>query len=373
MLAQWALAFGLAAAGTRVDPVAADEPDLDSAAVVDDAAALFVSLADIPSLPEPTWIRHRLRRGDRLTAIAVRYGVELEDLLRWNHLDPNLAIPNGRRTLRVLARRDPPPRRLVSVRARADEDWDALAARLRVGEHELRVLNWRIRKLAEGTTVVAWIDPIEGPSAELDRRAVDIPPLPPISGGLSVGLPQRGKLVDGIELPEHPLWVRGNPGHLFASAHTIRQIHAAFTILRRDKGYTPGVLIGSISRKRGGKFPPHRSHQSGRDVDIRLPLVPGLPVTPHPNADQIDWYATWWLIEAFIETGEVESVFLNELHHERLYQAARVLGVPKARVLEIVRFPAWRGTAPVVQHADGHNAHIHVRVRCGPDEPRCAP
>ncbi len=377
MLVPWALAVGLAVATTQTGLLGVDErtteAELERAELVDDMSAVFVPLSGIEPLPDPTWIRHRLRRGDRLTAIAVRYGVELEDLMRWNRLDPNTDMPAGRRTLRVLARRNPPPRRLITARARAGEDWDAMAARLRVAEHELRVLNWRVRALAEGVAVTAWIDPIEGPTTPPTKHLLEVEGLPPISGSISVGLPQRGKLLGGIVLPEHPLWIRGDPGHLFASAHTIRQIHAAFTNLRRDKGYSAGILVGSISRKHGGKFPPHRSHQSGRDVDIRLPLVAGLPVTPHPNADQIDWYAAWWLIESFVETGQVESIFLNELHHGRLYQAARALGMPKSRALEIVRSEAWRGTGgPIVQHAEGHYAHIHVRVRCGPDEPRCA-
>jgi conjugal transfer mating pair stabilization protein TraG len=32
---------------------------------------------------------------------------------------------------------------------------------------------------------------------------------------------------------------------------------------------TPPIQIGDISRKGGGKFPPHGTHQRGRDVDIR--------------------------------------------------------------------------------------------------------
>jgi murein endopeptidase len=24
-----------------------------------------------------------------------------------------------------------------------------------------------------------------------------------------------------------------------------------------------------------------------------------------------------------------------------------------------------------VRHSDGHDTHMHVRIRCGPDEPKC--
>ncbi len=389
MLDAWALGFALAAGcfqplddaiamlaaisdeAVGLDEATSDTAGLDAAVSADDAHTLFVGHAGFEVLEKPRWVRHRVRPQERLTAIAARHGARAEDLIRWNRLDPNEPAVR-RRHLRVFTARVAPELRRVSYRIAAGESWDDIAANLRLPEHDLRVQNYRIRTPAAGEVVSAWIDPLEGPSFTPATEPTEQPPLELHRDGKSIGLPQRGKLVDAVQLPEHPLWIRGNPDHLWASAHAIDIIHQAFSILRGQLGYPSALLIGSISRRKGGRMPPHRSHQSGRDVDIRLPLRPGMEKTKAPTADEIDWYATWAMIDSFARTGHAEVVFLNEAHHHRLYEAARAMGVPRQRVHEVVRWPAWRGGAdPVVQHAEGHHVHLHVRVRCGPDEPKC--
>ena len=381
MLDALALGFALAAGCAQRDDALARLGELGLAAIgeedeaiadpsaVPDATSSFVSPATIEVLDAPRWIRHHMRPRERLSQIAARYGVTLSHLARWNHLDPNVPLVK-RRTLRVFSNRVVP----APIRARyvvqEGDTWDDVAAALHVPEHDLRVANWKMRNPTVGASIVAWIDPVDAPSFTTPSTPVDQPPLAITGDGRSIGTPTKGKLEDAVQLPEHPLWVRGNPDHLWGSAQTIRQLHRAFAILRGAKGYASGVLIGSISKRKGGRMRPHRSHQSGRDVDIRLPLLPGIPKTREPNADEIDWYATWALIESFVETGEAEVVFLNEAHHERLYQTARAMGVSRERVLEVVRWPKWKG-AGIVQHADGHNAHLHVRIRCAPDERDC--
>lgn len=365
------------AAAVDADAAAMSLPssaDVEAVALVDDTDALFIDPERpdgprVETLAAPAWTIHRVRPGEGLGSIAARYGVALDRLMQWNHLDTNRPL-GRRRTLRVLSDRRPPAVHQVRTTVRIGESWDDLAARLHVDEHGLRVQNWRMREPVAGETVIAWVDPLDAPSFVAPSTPVAQEPLEITASGQSVGLPQRGKLSDGVPLPEHPLWLRGNPDHLFGSAHTIKTVHRAFSILRGEKGYTPALLIGAISKRSGGRFAPHRSHQSGRDIDIRLPLRPGTAVTHDPTADEVDWYATWVLIESFVATGEIEAVFLNEAHHERLYRAGRALGVAREDAFEIVRWPRWRG-AGIVQHAEGHNAHLHVRVRCGASERAC--
>jgi murein endopeptidase len=395
LIGAWALGFGLASGCLQpLDDVVArlalsfavdgdteleTTPDASTPVVTSaDAATLFVGHAGFEVLDEPRWVRHRVRPHERITAIAARHGVKVDDLMRWNKIDPN-RLTDGldageirRRHVRVFTPRVVPELRKVSYRVGEAEDWDDIAAALRIPEHDLRVQNYSTRSPSKGDVMTAWIDPLEGPSFTPPPAPIDQPPLELHGTGKSIGLPHRGKLVDAVQLPEHPLWVRGNPDHLWASANAITVTHQAFEILRGELGFDRGVLIGSISRRKGGRMAPHRSHQSGRDIDIRLPLRPGLGKTKAPTADEIDWYATWALIEAYARTEAAEVVFLNEAHHGRLYAAARAMGVARERVHDLLRWPKWRGDAdPLVQHAEGHNAHLHVRVRCGSDEPKC--
>ena len=77
------------------------------------------------------------------------------------------------------------------------------------------------------------------------------------------------------------------------------------TEFRGRSGYEGTIEIASLSREVGRRLPPHVSHQSGRDVDIRLPLLPTVPVTRRPNPDEIDWLATWALIESLLARSDV--------------------------------------------------------------------
>lgn len=331
-------------------------------------------------LKRAKWIRHRVRPRERVTQIAARYGVKSEDIIEWNALDLGAKYPKGRRTLRVLARRIPPPRRKIRYIVGEDEGWMDVAAKFRIERRDLRAYNWRIRRLEPGTELKLWIDPgyprtIRSPAAPKrsgDRvaheiEAVDIP-----AAGRSVGRPQRGRLVDGVQLPDSELYTRKHPAVVWGSTHTVTQIVRAFTAFRRDTGYAREVVIGAMSRKHGRRFPPHVSHQSGRDIDIRLPLLPGVPPTVYPNPDEIDWAAAWALIKAFVETGEVSVIFLEIDLQSRLYEAARSLGESPETLRPIISWPNWKeNTRPIVRHADGHDGHIHVRIACGPEEPRC--
>jgi hypothetical protein len=318
------------------------------------------------------WVRHRIRYRERLSQIAVRYRVEREDLVHWNRLDPEIVYPpKRRRTLRVFTRRVPPPRVQVRTVARAGESWGDVATRLRVEIPDLVAWNWRYRRPKKGRELVAWVDPAHeihlAPGQGPESKPFEIR-----SDARSIGLPQRGRIENSVQLPKSTLYDRGHPWVLWGSSHTVKNIHTAFAKFRHDAGFTGKVVVGSMSRRGGRRLSPHVSHQSGRDVDIRLPLLPGIPSTDRPNPDEVDWYATWALIKAFVDTGEASLIFLDIDLHRRVYEAARVLGVSKAELAEILMWPFWKGgERPVVRHADGHEAHLHVRIKCGPDEPRC--
>jgi murein endopeptidase len=344
------------------------------AATFEDAIA---SLPETVRPPRRVWVRHRLRPRERLSQVAARYGSSLQDLVSDNHLDPNYLDPNRalakkHRRVRVLARQIPPPRREVVTVVAAGESWGDIAERMRVEELDLRAWNWQRRKLDEGRELVLWVDPVakgtlrpgQGPAVP---DSFEVP-----ATGRSVGRPQHGRLEGGVLVPKSTLYSRRKPtGGLWGSSHTIEQIQRAFANFRHDSGFAGEVVIGAVSRRHGGRFNPHISHQSGRDIDIRLPLREGLSSTEGPNPDEIDWYATWALVKAFIDTGEVSAIFLDVSLHRRLYEAARIMGETPESLEEIITWPSWRGKNPVVKHSAGHDTHIHVRIDCALTEPRC--
>jgi hypothetical protein len=76
-------------------------------------------------------------------------------------------------------------------------------------------------------------------------------------------------------------------------------------------------------------------------------------------------------VHSFLETGQVVYVFLDYDRQQYLYDAARRAGVD-ARVLDTwFQWPTPGAFGPI-RHEDGHRAHVHVRLACGPDDHECA-
>lgn len=351
--------------------VLAAKPTVEPPRRIEDPAALFVSPLSIETLAEPKWIVHTIRPGDKLARLAARYAVAAADIRKWNGIDPNDDPVGRRRTLRIHAQRMVPAPIRVAYVVKSGETWDDIAAKLRVRKRALQASHRKMKTPIAGRTVVTWLDPIEGPA--FDSNATDVEhPITLVPEARSTGTPQRGRVEHGMRLPDGPLWELYHPTRAFGSSHTVGIVHRAFTGLRNDVGYRGRIVIGALSRPHGGRFRPHVSHQSGRDIDIRLPLRTGLEDVRHATVEDIDWYATWAIVDAFVQTGEVEAIFLEMGRQERLYTAARVMGVDKETLAKVIHWPNWSGShKPLVRHSSGHDTHIHVRIKCGDDEPEC--
>ena len=91
----------------------------------------------------------------------------------------------------------------------------------------------------------------------------------------SVGQPARGRLKNGLQLPSNDaLYTIRNPDHSWGSSHMIEELQRGLANFRRASGFDRRILIEDMSQHGGGRFGPHKSHRSGRDVDIQLPVAP---------------------------------------------------------------------------------------------------
>jgi murein endopeptidase len=321
---------------------------------------------------KPQWVIHTIIPGERAAGIAERYGVEPRRLALWNRLkDDSL---QGRKTLRVHAVNPPPPRERIEHVAKKGETWETLAKQYDVDADQLRRWNRRLGKVLESKEkVVFWREPPPPSALAAAGLAAKLAQIKVRSGGISIGRASRGRLVRGVELPERPdLYTRRKPEESWGSSHTITQLMAAVTRFRHETGFDRAVVIGGISRARGGRFRPHKSHQSGRDIDIRMPLTAAGEGKKHTSAGDIDWRATWQLIHAFIVGGQVEYVFLEHSLQKRLYKAAREAGATKEQLAQWLQWPNKpRTNKGVIRHVKGHVVHFHVRIRCAENEKHC--
>ncbi|PRQ09688.1 Penicillin-insensitive murein endopeptidase precursor [Enhygromyxa salina] len=337
--------------------------------------------SDEPSDAKPTWIKHRIIPGERVIEIAARYHVSADSLIRWNKLDPKNPQIFAGRTLRVLTNFAPPPQKKIEYVVKSGDTWNKIAKAHRVDADTLR-LRWNPkvpRAFKAGQTLVIWVEPVvkqakPGAAAGGDASSVAaLPPLPLVairSGSISVGTPSNGKIVNALQLPENnQLYTLRRPDEAFGSSHTLEHLQLAIARWRRDSGFTGALKIGAISKQGGGKLKPHSSHRSGRDVDIRLPVI------NNGSAEQVsdvDWDALWGLVMALVDTGEVKTIYLTTDRQKHLLAAAKRAGADQATIERVLQYPEKSGhNNGIVRNQSGHTAHIHVRFNCASNETRC--
>ncbi len=220
------------------------------------------------------------------------------------------------------------------------------------------------------------------------RRRTHAPPAAhraPESGdgsSLSVGRHNRGRLIRGHELHESDaLRFKSRSEARFGTDELVALLdRAARAVMAR----TPGarLTVGDLSRRGGGRFRPHRSHQSGRDVDLGFYVTDpdGAPLDLHRFYDfrrdltvrghdelRYDLVRNWQLVEALVmDEVPVQWIFVSRTIRGRLLEEGARQGASAdviARAEAILSQPS---------HGGMHNDQFHVRIYCPlPDRPRC--
>ncbi len=254
---------------------------------------------------------------------------------------------------------DPP--RKVTYTVRRGGSIKNVANLFKIFHHEIQALNPGIaleQELPPNSKVVVYLAK-EGVSSE----SVDYPS----AGGLEGAVPM-------VEGPGRQL--KAIPWKSWGTAHTVTLLDQ---VLRRwaERGTrVQPILVGNMSSRKGGRLPPHSTHQSGRDVD--LGYLQKLPEGEELNwrtmtAQNLDAAETWALLKLLRSTGEVEVIFIDSSIQKLLYDHAVANGtVPKAELaawMEYPRSPPRRRA--LIQHVKGHVDHLHVRFDCQPQESRC--
>lgn len=322
---------------------------------------------------EPQWIVHRVAPRETLIQIASRYRVDHGKIRAWNGLGRRTPIRAGQR-LKILARRQAPERQELRYRVQEGDTWRSIARAHGVDPIDLRAINRARdgRPLAVGQELEIWIDPVLFAAIQADAPASALQASIP-AGGFSVGTPNAGRLVNGVRIPEGDDYALLYPGSAWGTTYAVRSLVEVLSGWREATGYRGALTIGAMSRQRGRPIGGHLSHQSGRDVDIRLPLREGLADTLDPIPRRVAWDAVWALVLAFEASGAVDRVFLDYRLQKRIYKAAKEAGADRAALRRLIQFPRGSG-APrgLVRHSPGHDIHLHVRFRCAPHELECA-
>ncbi len=197
---------------------------------------------------------------------------------------------------------------------------------------------------------------------------------------ISVGRPSRGYLLDGKRLPDtgegyttREQWrARGNR---YGTDELLDLITA---VGRRLSAHTKGprLVVADLSSNGGGEARRwHRSHQSGRDVDLiyfmrdaqgkpmeadAMRVFDALGRARDGSGITVDVPRTWALVKELVTAPEatVQWVFMYEPIAAKVLDYARSAGEPEkviARARLAMKQPG--DSAP-------HNDHLHIRVYC---------
>ncbi len=205
----------------------------------------------------------------------------------------------------------------------------------------------------------------------------DLEPNPSIS----VGYPNRGLLRFGTAVnDEKDLLVKvGSRNTRHGTGELVRVIeYAAHEVAFRYP--RSRLTVGDLSRAGGGRFQPHKSHQSGRDVDLGFYMLDrqATPVNNHVfvpfnnkrvayqwgNVYKFDAARNWALMEALLShpTVDVQHIFvMNSAKRALLNQAIKERANPEVilKAKRVISQP--RNGAP-------HRSHFHVRIFCSDDD-----
>ncbi|HWU86718.1 MAG TPA: penicillin-insensitive murein endopeptidase [Kofleriaceae bacterium] len=197
---------------------------------------------------------------------------------------------------------------------------------------------------------------------------------------ISVGRPSRGRIVDGVRLPDsgegfftREVWATRDQRY-----GTDELVDLLIAVSRRMVPRAGGtrLVIADLSGHGGGPaFAWHRSHQSGRDADLLYFMrdKQGQPmeadamhvfdrngVARDGSGITIDVPKTWLLVKELVTAPEapVQWVFMYEPIAARLIAHAEEAGEPEAVIARVRQ--ALKQPGDSARHDD----HLHVRVYC---------
>jgi penicillin-insensitive murein DD-endopeptidase len=218
--------------------------------------------------------------------------------------------------------------------------------------------------------------------AKLAPAEIDLRP-PPGMRSRSLRFAWNGRLLKGMPVRESE-YLRhvdeyAPAGRFYGTWELVQLIERA---ARRVAFRLPGakLSLGELSRDGGGHIDGHRSHESGRDVDIGFYMTraDGRPYYTYAFVDfdhrgrgvppnhylRFDDARNWELVAKLVSDGDarVQYIFVGAHLKRRLLAEAARRGAPAA-VIE-------RAKAAMVQPGRGHphRNHFHVRIYCAPSD-----
>ncbi|HUH02045.1 MAG TPA: penicillin-insensitive murein endopeptidase [Kofleriaceae bacterium] len=315
---------------------------------------------------------HQVSQGQTLWVIARGHGCSVDALIRANGLKRGDIIRVGQR-LRIPD---------CDGRARAN-DTAAISSTLRHVVASGETLSAIAKQYDTSIAALRKRNRIEG---SMIRPGQELEVIPGKNGsgrpiiGQSRGVPHKGQLRDGVQLPPSGAYYRRRPARAWGTNYVVHHIKRATTLVA-SKYKVHKLALGDISARTGGFIDQHRSHQSGRDVDLGLYFTKTPAGYPESfvvgNRKNLHLAANWLLISTLAATrnqdGGVSKIFLDYDVQGFIYEYAKKAGVPTRTLDAMFQYPHGRNsTAGFIRHEKGHADHYHVRFKCPTGDSGCS-
>ena len=138
------------------------------------------------------------------------------------------------------------------------------------------------------------------------------------------------------------------------------------------------IYISNLSKQKGGPVAPHKSHQSGVDVDIAYPSrndtidFPAV-VKMKPRVFNKNLYSTektFNLLKIMFEQKDipVDRIFMDKAIKADLCKYAKSIPDLTAEQKDFAK-----KIFGSINHVYGHGNHLHLRIKCTENQPACIP
>lgn len=193
----------------------------------------------------------------------------------------------------------------------------------------------------------------------------------------SIGAPNRGRIENSAPFPDGEGWLlRGYRPRSYATRQTVKELATSLAEWRERHPDANPVKLGEFSRRGGGRAKPHKSHRTGRDVDIGY--VMDEPDKGHRfvavTDSNLDAAATWGLVHRLLAHGAVDSIFMAQSVQEQLIPfAAETMSEAQQRAIFSTLEPDARAKKKktTIRAWRGHDDHMHVRFACTQADLHC--
>jgi len=338
--------------GATVPEVAADTSHRIAAR--DPSTAVATREYDKPVEKKKRGRTYSVQKGDTLTGIALRHDTTVAELVESNPgLKADRIYPGQTIDVGV-------PRPEVVFRLERGDTLLAAADRYGVSTRDLTRWNAKLSHQ----------NPRPGTDIRMYTRV-------PVSPSEAIGPTNRGRLENGVRLPNHRGYVVRTPARAYGTEETTRWIVAAFDAVNAKFKSTKVVRIHDISDRDGGRIRDHKSHQNGRDADISYYQEEcsssGCRFEEFRSSD-LDVARQWALLEYWLRHGQAEMIFVDYRLQAKLYRYAKRRGATKAQLDRWIQYPRGRYEPNgVIRHFPNHEDHLHVRFVCPYSDLKCRP